>query len=177
MTRREILDWHLKNDVFAIGANGRVWRLKKKWRNGINEGFIDSVPTLADNQPSSNGYRRVFMAHAGNRITVMAHIIVFEILAGPVPDGYLIHQKNGNRADNRLTNLRLVTWNENQDLVNWLKLWPSDTTPDDMENDVFFIKAAADVGQSVHEIAARFQLCPGVVNRIINGAICPHVQL
>jgi hypothetical protein len=175
--RRAIIDWHLEHEVFAVGHGGRVWRLKKAWRNRFGEGFIESVPTLADIQPSSNGYRRVAMDRAGTKITVMAHILVFEILAGPIPPDHVIHHKNGDRADNRLTNLRLVSWDLNQDMANWIMLWPPDTTPDDMENDVFWIKAAASAGQSTHNIARRFNLSPGVVNEILTGAICPHITL
>lgn len=41
------------------------------------------------------------------------HRIVWETFVGEIPDGYEIDHINGNRDDNRLTNLKLVTHKEN----------------------------------------------------------------
>lgn len=39
-------------------------------------------------------------------------------MRGPIPKGYLVHHRNGNRADNRIRNLQLMTWAEHSRMHN-----------------------------------------------------------
>jgi len=42
----------------------------------------------------------------------MVHRIVWESQSGIIPNGYLLHHKNGDRLDNRLENLEMMTLGE-----------------------------------------------------------------
>lgn len=42
----------------------------------------------------------------------MAHRIIWEVANGPIPDDKRVEHWNGNRSDDRITNLRLVTCSE-----------------------------------------------------------------
>ena len=44
--------------------------------------------------------------------TVSLHRYVWEQAHGPIPDGHIIHHRNGDRYDNRLENLECLTHRE-----------------------------------------------------------------
>lgn len=40
------------------------------------------------------------------------HVLVYEAFKGPVPDGHIVHHKDGNRFNNNIDNLETMTFKE-----------------------------------------------------------------
>lgn len=50
------------------------------------------------------------------------HIYIWEQVNGSVPDGYLVHHKDGNKQNNEIANLELMKWGEHTRLHS-LQYW------------------------------------------------------
>lgn len=58
----------------------------------------------------ANGYLQARLINdAGKRINTGAHRVVAMTWVGPIPTGYWVNHKNGNRSDNRAENLEITT--------------------------------------------------------------------
>ena len=89
---------------YAVSNAGRVKRLTRG--NGTRPGRILKTG-------NRRGYR--FFALSVDSVTSYksAHRLVYEAFCGPIPDGMQINHKNGDKADNHLENLELMTAQEN----------------------------------------------------------------
>jgi len=67
-------------------------------------GRIDKI-TRDVGTPSATGYRRVRLGEKFEYV----HRLVWEHVNGPIPKGMHIDHINGDKSDNRITNLRLTT--------------------------------------------------------------------
>lgn len=61
----------------------------------------------------SGGYRQIGIRFKGKTIMFKVHRLMWAVFVGEIPEGYEIDHINGNRLDNRLSNLRCVTHQEN----------------------------------------------------------------
>lgn len=67
-------------------------------------------------RPGSNpkGYRVYVLCRDGQRTAHTGHTLVIAAWVGPRPEGMHVAHRNGDRADNRLANLRYCTPSENE---------------------------------------------------------------
>ncbi|WP_395451154.1 HNH endonuclease signature motif containing protein [Aminobacter sp. UC22_36] len=83
------------SDHFATAAAGKIW----------NSRYAGTVAGVI----GAKGYRRIKFAGK----TWSAHRLIWIYINGQIPDGLQVDHINGNRSDNCLDNLRLVTNAEN----------------------------------------------------------------
>jgi len=87
--------------LFGVDAEGRVWRLRRFGR--------PCAPYRAES-PRADGYLAVPLVLGCRRVRVLAHRLVYEARVGSIPDGWIVRQRNGARADNRPENLVTAPW-------------------------------------------------------------------
>ena len=86
----------LDTGLVVADAEGRVWRLRRFGRL--------CAPYRAES-PRADGYLAVPLSLGGRRVRVLAHRLVYEARVGPIPAGWVVRHRNGQRADNRPENL------------------------------------------------------------------------
>lgn len=63
---------------------------------------------------NGHGYRQIFAYKNSKKVgAYLIHRMVWETFNGPVPDGYVVDHINMDKSDNRLDNLRLLTFQQN----------------------------------------------------------------
>lgn len=130
--------------------------------NKIKSG--DWIPSLDTGEVYSNtkkGFLKTTVNHNGYLVigkTTVSHII-WVAANGPVPYGMQIDHINGNKQDNRLCNLHLVTASENQVLTRGVLTFSQAQE---------IRKRYAEGGISQRELAREYRVKPDTIRRIVN---------
>lgn len=91
--------------VYAASEDGTVFRTDTR------EGKPICRPVA--NRLKNTGYISIHLCFEARRRDARAHRLVWEAFNGRIPDGLEINHKNGIRTDNRISNLEVVTKQEN----------------------------------------------------------------
>ncbi len=86
---------------FEIDPEGRIWRIRRN--------RVPCSPARAESE-GSLGYLSVSFASEN----AWAHRLVYQHYFGDIPEGLFINHKNGNKSDNRPSNLEAVTHSQNR---------------------------------------------------------------
>lgn len=88
----------LATGVVTVDARGRVWRRERHGR--------PCAPYRAEGP--RNGYLVVTVYLDGRQRAAYAHRLAYVALVGPIPEGHLVRNRNGDHSDNRPANLEVV---------------------------------------------------------------------
>ena len=95
MTTKQIIDY----PNYSITDDGRVWsHISNKW-----------MKTISDKR----GYHRIRLSKDGKAKTFLVHRLVWTSFNGTIPEGKEINHKDEDKTNNNLSNLELVTHQEN----------------------------------------------------------------
>ena len=93
----------LRKNYYKATNTGEILSFK------INSMGVVLIPSI-----SNWGYKRCLLYNEkGRRKFLSVHHIVWLYFKGPIPQGLEIHHKNGNKLDNSMSNLELMTKKQN----------------------------------------------------------------
>lgn len=99
----------VESGELTIDSTGRIWRVAarrgNRWTGKTNR--VPCVPRRAEN--FTGDYLQVRVMFDGQRVHALAHRLVWLHLHGPIPMGLTVNHWNGNKTDNRPSNLELAT--------------------------------------------------------------------
>ena len=101
---------------------------QKPWNDGLNKETNPSLRKLSDDRMGKNNprYKRGYHIWDGYKILsnngnpIEEHRFIWEQTYGKIPQGMIIHHKNGDRMDNRIENLECLT---NSEHIKIHKMW------------------------------------------------------
>jgi len=163
--------------MYEINANGTVRRLARdryKWRQ----------PNVLKGSVGTTGYRFYRLSgDDGSETDRAGHRLVAEAFIGPIPGDKEVNHLNGNKIDNRLQNLEIVTRSENVLHAYRTGLMVAPGTCGEVhgmsklaEDSVREIRRRyASGGASLRNLAAEFGVTKTAVHRIVRGEGWQHV--
>ena len=100
--------------IYEVSDCGRVRRVAPSARQGAGRGGGARIGrVLAQQVGKKDHYRRVTLWKLGRCHCRLVHVMVAHAFIGPCPDGKEVNHADGNKANNRATNLEYMTHAEN----------------------------------------------------------------
>lgn len=166
----------LRDGTFRVDEDGTIWRLSVIRKNEHSNRRVRIVPRRAEHKNYS-GYSAIrFGGKRGPFFFAFSHRIIWILANGPIPTKMQINHKNGDRQDNRLANLEMVTSQQNvRHSYDVLHRKPSRGAIEKLtENDVRAIRALRGVIPNL-AIARQFGINSTYVYSIFNRTRWKHV--
>ena len=131
------------------------------------------------------GYRTYHMCKDGISQYRLAHILVWLTFKGPIPNGFEINHKNGNRDDPALTNLEPLTRSQNavhsfevlgRANFNVTQLGSKNGSARLTEQDIPEIFRLSAAGLHQWQIAERFGVSQRTIGMVLRGETWRHIS-
>lgn len=102
------------NGFYNVSDNGSIMRVVGYITNNNTEGKRKVGGNILKEKTKKNGYKEVNL-HLGGNVSKMMYVHRAVALAfiGDIPSGYAVNHKDGNKANNKLPNLEIVSYSEN----------------------------------------------------------------
>jgi hypothetical protein len=159
---------------YRIGDDGSVW--SNRGRNGRAGSGWRRIRT--DPDPGTGGYCRVALC-AGGMKNLYVHRLVLQVFVGPCPEGMEACHNDGNRANNRLANLR---WDTHQSNVDDMRAHGTHRQGAKMhlakltDEIVLAIRAEYAAGGVTHrQLARKFGVAKTAIHNVLNRQTWRHV--
>lgn len=107
MTKDEYIAWNInEGNIIVDTENGKVYRTR-----GQRGTRLDEPKEMTGS--NVNGYLCVSIRNGETKMLCRIHRIVWIAAHGIIPDGYVIDHINNDKQDNRLSNLQMLTPEDN----------------------------------------------------------------
>ena len=149
--------------VYQVSSLGRVQRVmtSRNWVRGyVLKPKVDVY-----------GYSHVRLQHEGRQQPTTIHKLVATAFLGPPLEGQQINHKNGDKTDNRASNLEWVTHEQNvRHFHRRLGSWKRSTGPRLNHEKAVRIRALYKTGEYTYkELAKKYDVTWWTIGRIIRG--------
>ena len=164
--------WHEVRGYYGLYEASDLGRVKRvKTRGGR--------PTSRILKEGRNrGYAKFVLCQFNERRTVAAHRVIWEAFNGPIPFGMQINHKDGDKLNNRLSNLELCTPSENTlHAFRVLKVSPNINPQRGTKNgrakldegSIRIIRQLRAEGVTQQNIAKKFGVCQATISNVLLG--------
>lgn len=164
---RPVVGWE---GIYSVSSEGRIRR---------EAPGPSTRPGKALKPSNHNGYAQVGLRSMGRRATVAVHLLVARAFLGPAPDGHEVDHVDGNKANNRFSNLEYLPPLENTRRAFALGLVPigaARSTAKLTEDVVRAIRVKLAAGESANRIARISGCSAKTVTQILHGRNWRHVS-
>jgi hypothetical protein len=151
----------IADGTLKINGNGEIWLMKSR---GPRQ---RKVPRRAELH-LTKGYLGIRIRINGRRYQVLAHRLVWTHFKGPIPNHLVINHKSGNKKNNRIRNLEIVTNSKNRFHAVKRGLWKPTFAKLTAMN-VRKIKAGLKAGRLQKSLAKEFGTTTGNIGAIWRG--------
>jgi hypothetical protein len=98
------------------------WKLVFGWEafyEVSDEGRVRSIETsrVLMGKPDRSGYCSILLCRPGidRQIRVKIHRLVARAFLGEIPEGFIVHHRDGNRINNAVANLEIISFEEHEE--------------------------------------------------------------
>ncbi len=95
-----------------IEDDGTIWRTKKRIGNRSKTSSLVQCARVRAEKSNGDGYLQIAMMRDKKRVYAAAHRLIWLYHKGAIPQGMTINHIDGNRMNNRISNLEVASHSE-----------------------------------------------------------------